>query len=321
MKDDALRQESTIRAIRGYWPSLNDEHSNRQLDTDALVQGYRDEIEAMQRTCDQQRQELQDLIQLRREHAQLSKEMDEFEWGVEELRNALELEGRGFDNAEEQVWKKLSSIVEELEQLSSVQIRLPAMVLDLQVDKARGLRYPLINELRIAYRPKGDLKWSEIQAAWSLAAQLLLACGALLHYPSQYWKIVPLSSGAKLIHHENTSGRENDFKVYNLGHPTANGPQSLLAWNNLMFGVIQHASKVLKDTLETEDAGANKASVPKLPYDVTPTSVGGISLIRLDGQDDAGWSRAIHCMCCNLLWLSECASRVALSEVTLEAQV
>mmetsp|Transcript_18724 Transcript_18724/g.24114 ORF Transcript_18724/g.24114 Transcript_18724/m.24114 type:complete len:339 (+) Transcript_18724:82-1098(+) len=212
IEEDRLRQESAIRAIRGYWPSV-DEHNNNSnnphFETGALLQGYRDQIDAMNVTCENQIQEINELLKLRKEQAHLSNDLDDLEWGVEEHKNTLELEARGFDNAEEQVWNKLSETIQELDQLSSTKIKLPAIVLGLKVDKARGLRYPLINELRLAYRPKGDLKWNEVQAAWSLAAQLLLACGALLQYPSQYWKIVPLSSGAKLIHHNNNSNNNN----------------------------------------------------------------------------------------------------------------
>ena len=51
-------------------------------------------------------------------------------------------------------------------------VRLHAALFHLVVDK-RGLRYPLINELRLAYRPKGDVHWKEINAAWAQATQLL----------------------------------------------------------------------------------------------------------------------------------------------------
>lgn len=337
MKDDQLRQESVLRSIRNYChhdgnaSELSDEAN---VNYNALFQGYTKEIESMKILCKQQVEEIVELNKLRRVQKQLSSDLDDVEWSLEDHQNSLELEARGFDNAEEEIWKEMSETIEELEILSSTDMRLPAVVLDLKVDLERGLRYPLINGLRIAFKSKGDLKWNEIQAAWSLTAQLLLACGTLLQFPSKSWKIVPLSSGAKLIHHNNRhtgsnttrnqtdskNHESNDFKVYNLGHPNANGPQYILALNNLMYMIIQHALGVLASEKEMNCIESSK-NYAELPFEMTPTSIGGISLVQLHNHDDKGWNRVIHFISCNLLWLSECVSKLILTEVLLETQV
>jgi hypothetical protein len=215
----------------------------------------------------------------------------------------------------------LAEIQAEAEQLSSAQIQLPSMLMDLQVDRERGLRYPLINELRLAYRPKGDVQWNEIQAAWSLAAQLLLVIGTLFDFQSQYWTIVPLSHCAKLIYyapessHIDPTGKQRRAVVYNLGHPKTNGSKALSAWNALLFQVMEHTTTKMNQAC---DCGIlDHASIPPLPFEIAPGKIGNVVLERLDESDDAGWSRAIHFMSSNLLWLSECASAFVLQQVLL----
>lgn len=320
-KTELRRQENLMRAIQSVWPTDaaqgEPEDGNK---TETLLQHYAKEIEILKETCIIQRDEVAELLKLHNAQKQLSQDIDNMEWNIEEHQNFLELEARGFDNAEEQAWKQLTESVAELEQLTSTQIQLPSMLIDLKVDKERGLRYPLINELRLAYRPKGDVDKVEIQSAWSLAAQLLLACGTLLQYQSQHWKIVPLSAGAKLIRKTpSSSPNEKDFIVYNLGHSQGNGPETLLAWNDLMNGVVQHALTLLSEARET--GLMEYSSLGELPFGSSPTLIGGINLAKLDGDDDAGWSRAIHCISSNLLWLSDLASRFAVSEVVLLSQV
>lgn len=289
----------------------------------AAEQAFRDEIQALEEECRQQEAELAHLKSLKREQLEVSKKLSETEYILEVERNALELEARAFDNDQVQLYQMLQEIEDEVDQLSS-DISLPSLLLDLQVDKDRGLRYPLINELRLAYRPKGDIKWNEIQVAWSLAAQLLLVVGTLFHYPSEEWKIVPLSHCAKLIFFSkqqsdddknragagnasasSSQGRQKRAVVYHLGHPKTNGATAIRAWNQLLHQVILHVGH---KTEEEYQKGSMVRPFPKLPYAISQSSVGTIDLYQLNENDDAGWSRAIHCMASNLLWLSECAA-------------
>ncbi|KAL7574944.1 hypothetical protein ACA910_010767 [Epithemia clementina (nom. ined.)] len=319
-KSEYRRQENLVRAIQSVWPSDDAEGQDNCIKTEWVLQNYSREIEAMKETCRIQTDETAELLRLQNMQKIISQELDDVEWNVEEHQNFLELEARSFDNAEEQAWKQLSESAAELEQLASTRIQLPAMLIDLKVDKERGLRYPLINELRLAYRPKGDVDKIEIQLAWSLAAQLLLACGSLLQYQSQHWKIVPLSTGAKLIGKAaKSSSNDKDFIVYNLGHPKANRPETLLAWNDLMHGVVQHAICVLNEARKNELVEVSSLGEP--PFTSSNAEIGGINLLQLDANDDSGWSRAIHCISSNLLWLSDCASRIVLSDVLLAAKV
>lgn len=297
-------------------------HPNTGVHT--AEQAFQHEIEALEKECRQQEAELAHLKSLQHEQIEVSRDLDEAEYLLHVEQNALELEARAFDNDQARLYQTLRDIENEVDQLSS-NISLPSLLLDLQVDKERGLRYPLINELRLAYRPKGDIKWNEIQAAWSLSAQLLLIVGTLFHYPSEEWKIVPLSYCAKLIYFSKTpesdrgdacaSGqsieansserRQERAVVYHLGHPKTNGAKAIRAWNQLLHQVAMHVSSKLEEEYKK---GAMQMPFPKMPYSISNTTVGPINLNQLSENDDAGWSRAIHYMASNLLWLSECSA-------------
>lgn len=291
------------------------------VDFERTEQTYRTEIQLLEEACEQHEEELRHLSSLQKEQAVIAVELDRLEYATEEEQNALELEARAFDNDQEQLLRKLVKTQAEVEQLSSPRIRLPAMLMDLRVDRERGLRYPLINELRLAYRPKGDVQWNEIQTAWSLAAQLLLVIGTIFDFQSPHWKIVPLSHCAKLMYSNgnNPSGNKRRVVVYNLGHSKTNGSRALLAWNVLLFQVIQHATVEMKFACESGVLDA--ANVPPLPFDITTEKIGNIVLSSLNENDDGGWSRAIHCMASNLLWLSESASAYVLQQVLLATSV
>ena len=277
-------------------------------------QAFLDEIAALEEECQQLEAELSHLNTMAEEQINLGKVIEETEYELEVERNSLELEARAFDNNQEQLSQTLQNINDEVDKLSSG-ISLPSLLLDLQVDE-RGLRYPLINELRLAYKPKGDLKWNEVQVAWSLAAQLLLVVGTLFQYPSEQWKIVPLSHCAKLIFYSNKEDNANvssdthqqDTKravVYHLGHPRTNGATAIRAWNRVLHQVILH----VRHKTEVEGHNVDKATTfPNLPFEISPTTIGTIDMNQLNENDNAGWSKAIHFMASNLLWLSDCAA-------------
>jgi hypothetical protein len=276
------------------------------------------EIEGLSEVCRQHEEELAHLLSVRQEFARVAKKLDVVEEAMYQDVNSLELEALAFHNDQEQLFRLLAEIQSEADCLSSTAIRLPSLLLSLNVDKERGLRYPLINDLRLAYRPKGDVQWDEIQAAWSLAAQLLLYVGTIFHFQSRHWRVVPLSSCAKLIFYppkeeKVVGGRSKGCVVYNLGHPKTHTSRSFLAWNALLH---QLASCVLgKMNQACEEGMMELDKVPRLPYEMTSTKIGAILLTELDENDDAGWSRAIHCMSSNLLWLSDCGSVFVLHQI------
>ena len=302
-------------------------------------EAFRNEIALLEEACQQHRDELLNFRALQREQKQMELELDRVHDAIAQEQNALELEARAFDNDQEQLSRALLEIQDEVERLSSPKICLPSTLWHLQVDMERGLRYPLINQLRLAYRPKGDVQWKEIQAAWALAAQLLLSIGTLFQFQSQNWKLVPLSHCAKLFYYPPDRGAANDNNshahpgagpannqqqqqhhrppvVFNLGHPKTNQNKALLTWNALLCQMIQHVNSEMNVAVDLGILDAADVP-PPVPFDITPTTIGNTSLTQLDENDDGGWSRVIHFMSSNLLWLSDCASTFVRQQVVL----
>lgn len=309
-------------------PQLSTETSLANVEQ-KTEEAFRQEIQFLEAACQQYGSELLHLRALAKEHAMLSRELDDMQEAIAEDQISLELEARAFDNDQQRLSRELVDIEDEVDRLSSPEIRLPATTLHLQVDVERGLRYPLINELRLAYRPKGDVHWEEIQAAWALAADLLLVIASVFEFQSQHWKIVPLSHCAKLIYRlpserginatDNPKAQDNKPRliVFNIGHPKTNGSKALLAWNGLMYQVIQHVQNHISDA--TENGVLEREEIPPLPVQISSTGIGGTALPQLDDGDDFGWSRAINCMALDLLWLSDCASTFVLKRVLMQA--
>jgi len=250
-------------------------------------------------TCEHHERELQDLQNVEAEQARLSKELDTVDDYLEDERNHLEIDADAFGHVQQQLSRTLRDAQREIEALSAV--RLHAALFDLVVDK-RGLRYPLINELRLAYRPKGDVQWTEISAAWSQAAQLMLLVAASVKFRSKDWRIVPLTTCAKLIY---LDGKHRS--VYTLGgsDKPVKMAMSLRAMNALLDEMCRHMIML-----------GNEGARP-LPYETTRNRIGRFELSQLEESNDSGWSSVIHCMASNLEWLSERASDYEIQNATV----
>jgi Apg6 BARA domain len=292
---------------------LNAEHN--------IEETYMREIHLLEQACREQRDELKHLSGIQKEQVIAYEELQQFSESLAAEENALELEAKAFDNDQEQLSRMLGEINNEIDRLTSSDIRLPSLLVQLHIDVERGLRYPLINELRLAYRPKGDVHQMEIQAAWALAAYLLLVITSIFQFQSQNWKIVPLSHCAKLIFCPPSSddtkikNEKNRIVVFNLGHPKTNGSKALLAWNALLCQVTEHVKHKTSDAVQ--NGILDVLEVPQMPFEISPNSIGGVQLTQLNESDDSGWSRVIHFMASNLQWLSKCASLYVVHQVVL----
>lgn len=261
-------------------------------DTAHTEDAYREEIHMLHQEVQARQAELAHLNALYKDQLTVKRQLEQVDDQLQQEQIALELQSKAFDNSIQLKTTTLKQVETEVDRLSIV--KLPQALFDLQVDQ-RGLRYPLINQLRLAYRPKGDVPLKEIQVAWSQATQLLLILGTLLQYPSSDWKLVPLADCAKLIYRK---------EIYNLSPGDCRG---LMAWNALLCQVVHHAGY------------ASKPTKPP-PFPSSASSIGTTDLTHLDRMDHVGWSQVIHRMASNLLWLSECASDLVATQVGTIAQ-
>jgi len=200
----------------------------------STIKSFQSEIASLQEACHQHEQELKDIQTHLSEQSIRSNTLYISEQNLLADLNNLELHSKVFQSTNKTLSHQYQSTQDEVDALSC--ISLPSLLFDVVIDD-RGLRYPLINELRLAYRPKGDLKWKEMDVAWSQAAQLLMFVGGVVNFvppPQQQqgeeasFRIVPLASRAKIIHNTNTTttpatcdAHGNDAKrkkiVYTLG--------------------------------------------------------------------------------------------------------
>lgn len=224
------------------------------------------EVATLKQAIEQEENELLHLEQLKIEQEQISLELDDVETNFAREENAIELEAQAMSHTQSQLCNMLELAQLEIEKLVSTDVSLFSLTID-----ERGLRYPLINELRLAFSPKGDLGWEEIQAAWSQVAQLLL----FIDLRQRDWRIIPLTPCAKLI---------NLKSVYNLGKDMVSMAKALKALVNML------------------------ESSPSLPYPITRDSIGDVLIAHLPNSDHPAWSRFVHYLACNLQHLLDRAA-------------
>lgn len=222
----------------------------------------------LQQAVAQQEEELAHLKLLKQEQDVISAQLDEVETNLAHEENTLELEAVAMSHVQNQLTSTLRAAQSEIDKLAAVDLSLFSLVID-----KRGLRYPLINELRLAFSPKGDLGWAEIEAAWSQVAQLLL----FMNLKQKEWRVIPLTSCAKLIHEK---------RVYNLGKDMSS-----------MAGALKALIRMLQNTN------------PSFPFPITDQRIGDVAIGALPYTDHPGWSRVVHYLACNLQHLSDAVSQ------------
>lgn len=286
---------------------------NERNNNNSIELAYEQEIAMLEQEIQARSDELSNFKSLHKEQTGITLELGLVEEALDIEQNSLELQSQAFDYRRQILTRTLTDVQEEVDKLTV--ISLPRVLFDLQVDQARGLHYPLINQLRLAFRPKGDVPAQEIQVAWSQATQLLLVLGTLLEYPGLDWKLVPLADCAKLIYRK---------EIFNL---VPGDCRSLMAWNALLDRIVKHtlslvanegdktfASSFTTSSSKQHRQESNSTSNP--PYLSSPTMIGNTELARLDPIDHVGWSQVIHRMASNLLWLSNRASSLAATQVS-----
>lgn len=272
---------------------------------------FNHEIEALTNACQQQEKEIRILQNLLQDQLHRSKSLDSQEQSAFHALNALERDMYNFHEDSHHVTNMCSSVMAEIDALS----RMKLVSVPFRIDASNNHvgRYPLINNLRLAYRTnaKANLHHEEINTAWVQAAQLVaFTCGLYPDFHSSI-RIIPLSYPcAKIqIMTSASSGREEKSKrVYNIGWdmqacadlanhmPTP----SLVAFISLLS---QLASHILLEF--NPDAGF---SYP--PFEMTTSSIDGVDATKLLDSDTAAWSSVVYCIAVNLHWLSQLPVRM-----------
>mmetsp|Transcript_40967 Transcript_40967/g.46548 ORF Transcript_40967/g.46548 Transcript_40967/m.46548 type:complete len:298 (-) Transcript_40967:127-1020(-) len=274
LKEREERQKNIERTLCSDFFPIISENDSKKSHIERIENEFLNQVEALRQAVEQQENELSHLKKLEKEQHKISQELDEVEALYAHEENEFELEAQAMSHIQKQLTNTLELAQEEIEQLINVDLSLFSLIID-----ERGLRYPLINELRLAFSPKGDLGWEEIQVAWSQVAQLLLFMDLNL----SEWRIIPLTTCAKIIHRKS---------VFNLGKDMVSMAKALKA----LVYMIQSSS-------------------PSLPYPITKMKIGDVIITNLPNSDHPGWSRLVHYLACNLQHLSEKSSEARRNNV------
>jgi len=271
------------------------------------IRTFEQEMVGLAASCGKHENELERLNQHIMDQIRLSEALTAEEDAIITEFNALEIDARSFEVIHQQLTLQCYAADREVAALSCV--RLHSALFDIIVDE-RGQLYPLINDLRFSHRPKGDLRWSEINAAWSQAAQLLMFIGSSIRFTSPDLRIVCLTNCAKII---NVGADGNKRIVHNLGVelkssssiPTRRkGVDNIVASLRAFHALLQQ----MVDYLRSLGIRFPSVVIEKPPFDIGPTYIGSYTLTQLEETDDATWNAVIHCMVSNMKWLSHNAS-------------
>lgn len=259
------------------------------------------EIQALTQACNEQEDEIRMLQNVLQQQIERSKAISSQEENAFYELNALERDAHNFTEESHHISNLCSSVFTEIDSLSRV--KLISIPFRIDISPNCTGRYPLINNLRLAYRTneKANLHREEINAARSQAGQLVaFTCGLYPEFRTSLIRIIPLSYPCAKIQMLTTpSGGDGKSKhVYNLGWDIQTGlddashipTPSLMAFLSLFSDLASH---ILSDS-----------NYQYPPFEMTHSSIDGQDVTNLLSTDSA-WSSVVYCIACNLSWLSK----------------
>jgi beclin 1 len=192
----ALSINAGINQDEAFETSIHIQYADEEILQNAL-DTLDDELKRLQITNQEHESELQKMNELLQDRVRIAQTLTEQEDEVLTEFNSLEVDARVFQDIHRHFTHQCHAAEREKFHLSRVQLH--SALFHIDVDE-RGLRYPLINNLRLAHKPSSrGISWLEINAAWSQAAQLLMFVGSTIKFKSKDLRIVPLMSCAKII--------------------------------------------------------------------------------------------------------------------------
>lgn len=313
------REDSLQRTLRECAAGNEDD----ELPTDPYErtrQVYLEEISTLQDACENMEDEIRNLQAIYKDQLHTLEELDIANDEFHQSCNDMEVQVKMFEMDQQLLSRTLKALSKDMEDLENHDIvGIPSRMYRLQVDTERGLRYPLVNDLRLAYRPKGDIQWEEIEKAWSMVLQLLLMIATAFDYDSNEWKIVPLTQASKLIHYIKDSKGQVISIVHNLGTRKGNNSKAIPSFCELLYEVSIHVQK----QLDAESTGGllDGIQLPPLHFPVSKNMFGDVAFNHIAGDDDSGWAKLIHIIASNLLWLSNVTSIYCTEKISLQSLV
>lgn len=262
----------------------------------STIQSFEHEIMNIKQLCQDHEAEMINLNQILLEQAQASETLSIQQDELVLKYNSIERESKVFEDIHRQLTQQCHDAETERSQLHRV--RLHSALFDIVVD-GRGELYPLINNLRLSHRPKGDLAWAEINTAWSQAIQLLMFMSSTVKFSTRNYEIIPLMHCAKIIevdctgkkvyHHFGVDFESIDKKTHSTNHIIV----SLKVFYSLLYQLFAFLVTSKRDF-----------DTSMIPNEMTANTIGSYNLRILNENDDKDWRSAINCIASNLRWLS-----------------
>jgi len=279
--------------------------NNHTVDEDQKLHGstisafsFHKDIELLTQLCQEHEQKLTEMTTLYQDQINLSQLLLQQEEDLLLAFNDLELKGQQFNDLNTYLMMKCLQVQREVSSLHCVQLH--SSLFHISIDD-RGWRYPLINSLRLSHKPKGDLAWSEINAAWSQASQLALFLGNSFHFSSPNLRIIPLSTCAKIIEFQ----LKGTKVIHNIGVELL---ESLKTTNQHVKGIdtivhaiyifYQYVNQLLKHVKQMKQHLVAPVLQKQPNKDIE----------TLQEDNDLAWSTIIHTIAATLKWLSEHAT-------------
>jgi len=293
--DDTIASGNTCVSFR------NDVQSSSEYILKKTFEAFEYEIQKLTETHTMHLTESNNLDKMLREQVMFTKALSQEEDEIHRDINSLEIDAKVFQDVHRTLTRQCQEA--EMEDYMLRNVRIHSTLFDIQLDE-RGLRFPLINNLRLTHHPKG-VSWLEINAAWSQASQLVMFVGSTTKFQSKDLRIVPLASCAKIIelshhgdhkkvvNHLGVDFDSNDRKT----HETEHIIPSLRAFLAFIYQMSVH---MLKGPLNLD----------KMPYKMgSHYVIGPYDVRKMDEKDDVGWSGVIHCMAYNMKWMAQNACK------------
>jgi hypothetical protein len=254
------------------------------------------DILQLQKLCDEHEKNFMDLYTLLQDQVALSNLLLRQEEEILVSLNDLEVKADRFNQWNNYLMMKCINVQKELSSLRHVQLL--SSMFHISIDD-RGWRYPLINSLRLSHKPKGDLAWSEISAAWSQASQLAMFLGNAFKFASPNFRIIPLSTCAKIL--EFSKGTK---RAYNMGVEldSLNIISSAKGVDHIVPSIYIFYRYLGQLLLHVQQ---RKQLVSPVLYHPSDDDI-----VKYNQDDDPSWGTLIQYIAASLKWLSEHATEL-----------
>jgi len=284
------------------------------------LQSLEEESLSLDVLCKEQEKELEQINIMLDEQVELANQLTEQEEQLLHEFHSLEIDSKAFQNEHRRLTLQCRTAEKERYYLEHVSLH--SAMFQIIVDNQGELSsFPLINNLRLAYRPKGDVQWDELSLAWSKMVQLIMSIASSIRFQSANLRILPLVSCAKIIDVGQSSDTGRAKKVYTLGLDKTSMDRKTHKTENIISGITGlHALlfQIMNYVYDRMDFSNMKEHVP---YDISQHFIGRFDLRPNQNSqhrdyEDVKWSGIVHCIASNLKWLSDNCMKFRLQTTT-----